>query len=147
MNEFVYVKPVSGHLVPRYSTLRSSSTTYIGARRDGKAIEWDTDAVVAIPLAEWNRYGREYRRALSEGSLMPADKAAYETWLKKREEESEASAKKLAEEVAKEKAAAEPAPATSTEEPLPVVPATDAKPAADAKPQSKKSKKSEGEKE
>jgi hypothetical protein len=84
MVEFVFVKSVNGRLVPRYSTLQSSSTTYIGASRDGRKLVWTEDAVVRIPLPEWTRYLKEYERALREGSLKKASAADFAAWEKKR---------------------------------------------------------------
>lgn len=90
--EFVYVKPVEGHLVPRYTTVAMDSPTYIGATRKGKVITWNLDAVVRISVEEWTRYGREYRRALSAGSLTKVDESVYIEWVKKQDEASEAAA-------------------------------------------------------
>lgn len=96
MEEFIYVKPVPGRLVPRYPTLSSSTTTFIGARRHGKKLEWTPDAVVRIPRAEWVRYLKEYNRALADGSLKKVTSADFNAWEKSRAE--------------KERAAAQPAP-------------------------------------
>lgn len=86
MSEFVYVKPVQGRLVPRYATLRSSTTTYIGASRDGKKLVWTEGAIVRIPRAEWTRYLKEYTRAINEGSLQKATEADFNAWEKARAE-------------------------------------------------------------
>lgn len=62
-----YVSAVSGRLVPRYG-LRGA---YIGATLDpttGRAT-FDTEAVSALTADEWQRFGREYRRALAAGDL------------------------------------------------------------------------------
>lgn len=133
--EFVYVKPVDGHLVPRYSTVSMDSPTYIGATRVGKVVTWDLESVVRISLEEWTRYGREYRRAVASGGLMMADEAAYLVHQEAREAES-----KAAEAEAKPVVAATEAKAAEVQ-----APATEAKPAEDAKKKTKKTTSSEGE--
>ncbi len=118
MDEFVYVKPVEGHLVPRYSTLRSSATTFIGAVRDGKTLKWTVDAVVRIPRAEWTRYLKEYQRALAEGSLKKASEADFGDWMKKHEQiEKEADDARNATNAKPEEVAVESDP--ETEPPAP----------------------------
>ncbi len=129
MEDFVYVKAVSGRLVPRYSTLQSSATTYIGAVRDGKKIVWTEGAVVRIPRAEWTRYVKEYQRVLIEGSLEKATVAEFVAWEEARDK---ADAPKPVE---------EPAP-----EATPEAPQASAS-AGDKKKSKKSSKADEGEKE
>ena len=87
--EFVFVSSVQGKLVTRFPSLRQPVAQYIGATRKGKKIEWNPEAVVAIPLQEWNRYRREYKRALEDGALKKRDEAAHKAWLQKQKQADE----------------------------------------------------------
>lgn len=63
----VYVSSVEGCPVTRFGT-----RTLIGAARRVKeptVIDYQPDVVVAITADEFNRYRREYQRALGNGSL------------------------------------------------------------------------------
>ena len=97
MDEFVYVSAKEGVLVPRFPSLQSVVTQYIGATREqagkgnrGSIIKSEPKAVVAIPAAEWSRYRREYTRRVKDGSLLKKKKADFTRWQKAR---AEASAK------------------------------------------------------
>lgn len=71
----LFVRPVVGQPVTRYGT-----TLTIGARRDRKnprAWVWDEQTVVALSVAEYARFRREYDRALQSGALI---KASAEQW-------------------------------------------------------------------
>lgn len=90
----IYVSSVKGRLVPRYSTLVNSSTTYIGATRDCKKIEWNTERVVPISEKEFNMHRREYKRAIQDRSLIKRTEEQYKAFLeadrKRRQNEREA---------------------------------------------------------
>lgn len=136
MDEFVYVKPVEGFLVPRYSTLRSSTTTFIGAVRDGKKLRWTLDAVVRIPRAEWTRYLKEYNRTIAEGSLLKATEADFKNWETQRAVAEQAIADGIKAEAEKE--------AANLAEPIKPEPESPAS-AGDKKSKKKSSKSDEGE--
>jgi hypothetical protein len=71
---FRFFRSVEGKVVPRYGT-----ATFIGVQRDNKiGWIWDTTSVIRVPEYEVNRYMREYRRALSDGSLVECCKADYD---------------------------------------------------------------------
>jgi hypothetical protein len=71
---FRYFKSVEGRVVPRYGT-----TTFIGVQRDQKVgWVWDTSAITRVPEYETTRYGKEYRRALSDGSMVECSKADFD---------------------------------------------------------------------
>lgn len=88
--EFVFVSSVQGKLVTRFPSLRQPVAQYIGATRKGKEIVWNPEAVVAIPMQEWNRYRREYKRALEQGSLKRRTEAEHKAWLQKQQKADEA---------------------------------------------------------
>ncbi|MEA3225132.1 MAG: hypothetical protein U9Q07_04215 [Planctomycetota bacterium] len=113
--KYRYFSPVEGHLVPRYG----APNQYIGARLvpSGKAtarsllgpsgqgtfiIVWDTKHVERIALEEVTKYGREYARAVSDGSLKERKAKDYDTHIKA----VEAAEKKAAKEGTAEKEAA-----------------------------------------
>lgn len=98
--EFVFVSSVKGKLVTRFPSLRQPVAQYIGATRKGKEIVWNPEAVVAIPLQEWNKYRREYRRALEQGSLKKRTEADHKAWLQKQKQADE-EAKRKAEEASR----------------------------------------------
>jgi hypothetical protein len=79
--EPVYVSSVKGKAVARYgSGTPGTRNLAVGARQTPTGYEWDEDAVVVIPRAEWTRYRKEYGRAIREGALKmrtAADHAAY----------------------------------------------------------------------
>jgi hypothetical protein len=108
VEEFIYVSAVKGHLVTRFPTVRGA-LQYIGATRTGKVIEWNEKAVVAIPTAEWNRYRREYERAVRQGAIVLKTKVDHAEWLKARAaaDEEIAAKAKAAGEAARAKAEAE----------------------------------------
>jgi hypothetical protein len=63
----LFVSSVVGLPVTRWG-----SRTLIGASRSAATptvVDYDTDAVVAIPDDEYRKYSREYDRALGNGSL------------------------------------------------------------------------------
>lgn len=59
--------------MPGSPVTRFGTRTLIGAHRPKVApfnvIEYEPEHIVAIPVAEFNRYRREYQRALRDGSL------------------------------------------------------------------------------
>lgn len=69
----LFVSSVEGALVTRYG-----SRTLIGATRTPTSIEWDTELITAIPTDEYERFRREYDRALRDGSLV---ERSAEDWL------------------------------------------------------------------
>ena len=119
MSEFHYVSSVKGHLVTRFPSLRASTAQYIGAERKGKEIVWDTDVVVAISPQEWARYRREFRRAISDKSLVERSETDYKAYLDSHEKaEQKAAEQRKAEaeaEAEKTKANAEPEPPPASE--------------------------------
>lgn len=97
MEEFIYVSCKEGVLVPRFPSLQSAVTQYIGAIREqagkgkrGSVIKSEPNAVVAIPAAEWARYRREYGRKVKDGALILKKKVDFTRWQKAREEASAA---------------------------------------------------------
>jgi len=94
MQQFKYFSSVEGHIVTRFISLRSPVAQYIGAKRIGKKITWNTKEVVAIPLQEFTKYRREFRRALRDGSLKERTEAEFKVWQAERtKEDEEAKAK------------------------------------------------------
>jgi Sec-independent protein translocase protein TatA len=117
--EFHYVSSVKGHLVTRFPSLRASTAQYIGAERKGKEIVWDTDVVVAISPQEWARYRREFRRAISDESLVERTEAEYKAYLESHEKaEQKAAEQRKADadaEAKKSQANVEPEPSPASE--------------------------------
>lgn len=68
-----YFSSVEGHVVGRFG-----STSFIGVRRGPDGWVWVTDDVYRIPIIEINRYVREYKRALADGSLKEVTKADFD---------------------------------------------------------------------
>jgi hypothetical protein len=89
----LYVSSVQGRLVTRYGAGTRNAPSYIGARRvsgDPASIEWDTELVVALTVAEVARFAREYERTLGAKALR---KRTGEDWLAQTaHERAEASA-------------------------------------------------------
>ena len=104
----LYVSSVSGKLVARHGASSAGLQVYIGAERTpGKPDEviWHTEEIIPIPLAEYERFRREYDRHLNATppNLKRHDKAAYDAY--------------LAQLAAREAAAAAKATPTETTEP------------------------------
>lgn len=78
-----YFSSVKGHAVSRYGTRE-----FIGATRGKDGHVWDTDAVTAIPEAEYYRYLREYTRAIKSKSLKKRTKADYDKAIKAQEDKT-----------------------------------------------------------
>lgn len=123
--EFVYVSCVPGKLVTRFGT-----GTYIGALvAPSGAASFDPREVVAIPIAEWAKYTREYGRLLRGGDLIERSAQEHEAFVKaqaaaaqKEADDVKAEAgkrealeKKAAEQAAKEKEAARKAAVAAAE--------------------------------
>jgi hypothetical protein len=102
-SKFHYFSSVEGHLVPRYATFQQSVTQFIGATRRGKEVTWNTNEVVAIHDTEFNRYRREFRKAIADEALTVRSKADYDEWLAVLKEQDDAfvEAEKRAAEEAK----------------------------------------------
>jgi len=113
--KYKYFSPVEGHLVPRYG----APNQHIGARfvPSGEAtarsllgpsgqgsfvIVWNTKHVERIPAEECTMYGREYNRALADGSLKERKVKDYDNYIKA----TEAAERKAAKDKAAEKEAA-----------------------------------------
>ena len=100
--EFRYVSSVKGHLATRYGT-----GTPLGAvvGRDEKTGEstvvWNEDAVIAIPLDEWNRHIKEYTRLLTHGALKERKPEEHKTFVEAEKKTAEADAARVAEEAKK----------------------------------------------
>jgi hypothetical protein len=85
MSEAVYLSPVKGRLVPRFSTLGGpGGRTYIGAQRTADGLVVNEDAVAQIPAVEFGRYRKEYTRAIADGSLKKRTREDFEAWRKAR---------------------------------------------------------------
>ncbi len=114
--KYRYFSPVEGHVVPRYG----APNQYIGVRLEpsGQKTErsllgpsgqgsfvwaWNTKHVERIPVDEVTRYGREYNRALADGSLKERKAKDYDNHIKAVEAEEKKAAKERA--AAKETAA------------------------------------------
>ena len=81
----LYVSSVAGAAVARFSlvTRRAGLGEMIGAtrsREDPTRIVWDEEAITLIPGAEYQRYLREYNRALREKSLRRRTKAEFDAY-------------------------------------------------------------------
>lgn len=109
MSEFVYVSSVQGKLVTRFPSLQQSVAQYIGATRKGKTITWNTEQVVAIPTAEWRKYRRSYKRAISDGSLKERTESDFKAWQRKRADADKVTAQKAEQERVQAKASADKA--------------------------------------
>jgi len=77
-----FFSSVIGRPVARWGT-----GTMIGARidaslPDGPGIVYDVDAVVAIPLAEFKRHEREYRKAIACKELVERTRSQHDTYVK-----------------------------------------------------------------
>jgi hypothetical protein len=74
----LYVSSVPGRPVRRYG---STGGALIGAARQDAAnpgaVTYYPERVVGLSVAEVQRYGREYRRALSDGDLAERTEADY----------------------------------------------------------------------
>lgn len=99
---YVSVNPKNPVPVSRFGTGIAGvrANTLIGARRDvdnPRTVHYEPDHVIAIPEAEFNRYMREYNRALKTGDLIRRSKEEFEAAKSKREEaEKKAAAETLA---------------------------------------------------
>jgi hypothetical protein len=105
MSEYKYFTSVEGHLTPRFSTLHLPTIQFIGATRSGNRIAWDAEKVVPIPVAEFNKFRREFTDAVNSGSLIEVDKTTYDAYLaklKKADEAFEAAKQKDVAESAKD---------------------------------------------
>lgn len=79
--EFVYVSSVEGHHVTRPgSGTRAVKPGTIGVRWDPKRkrLVWDTEDVIRIPMGDWQRYRKEYGKAVSSGALTVRTKADFD---------------------------------------------------------------------
>ncbi len=89
--EMRYFSSVKGRAVPRHG-----SDAFIGCRKvKGKGFEWDTDKVVAVPLSDFQRYGRDYSNNLRRGDLEERSKKDYDADQERIEKEVTAAAEKL----------------------------------------------------
>lgn len=77
--EFRYFSPAKGRVVPRYG-----AGSFIGASRGPKGFTVNTEAVVAIPVTETNRFHKEYRKAVELKDLVERTKKDWEAWQEKR---------------------------------------------------------------
>lgn len=77
--KFKYFSPGADRAVSRYGT-----GTLIGGIRTPDGFVVNPEAVVAMPVAEFNRYRREYLAAVKCGDLYERDEAQYTEWVAKR---------------------------------------------------------------
>ena len=80
MDEAVYVSCVPGALVTRFGSLGGPNLRYIGARVGKGKVEFDRDVVVMIPMPEFNRFRKEYTRAIRDKNLKKRTRAAFEKY-------------------------------------------------------------------
>lgn len=66
-NFALYVRPVKGHLVPRYGTAE-----YLGAHVKQSGIEWDTTRIIPLTEDYWRTYRKEVVQDLENGALTKA---------------------------------------------------------------------------
>ena len=109
-----YVSPVEGRMCPRFG--KGEGRSFIGVtlriKRNSagvvlsRKVVCDPDRVIAIPTAEFNRYGKEYRRAFKDKSLTKRTAADYDAHQK---QAGEGALKAKKERKAKQKEAAEAA--------------------------------------
>lgn len=84
----LFVSSVDGCPVARFGT-----KVLIGAMRLGSSITYNTKAIIPIPKAEARRYGREYARAIDNGSLRKRSAKAWREQQAKIQTKKRASAK------------------------------------------------------
>lgn len=89
--ELRYFSCVPGSAVPRWG-----SASFIGATRSGQGFVWNSDAVVAVPVADTARYRREYGRALRDGQLKERTREDFDKWQKTQAAQDKAAAKAAA---------------------------------------------------
>jgi hypothetical protein len=106
----LYVTPVEGRTVRRFG---APPNTYIGAKRVGKQITWDTVRIVGIPSNEYSRFRAEYDGAIADGALKKHTAAEYETQQKARAAKNAAAREAAGLPAKGVRAVAESAPLTS----------------------------------
>ena len=116
--KYRYFSPVKGHLVPRYG----APNQHIGARLEPSGektarsllgesgqgsfvIVWNTKHVERISVEEFTMYGREYTRAITDGSLKERKQKDYDNYIKALEA---AERKAVKDRAAEKEAVAEP---------------------------------------
>lgn len=87
----LFVSPVSGQLVRRYGTPGHIGTTVV----PGTEPSFNEEEVVPIPVAEANRYRREYQIAIDTGALIEKKLEDFEAWKKKRSDQDRAAVEAL----------------------------------------------------
>jgi ATPase subunit of ABC transporter with duplicated ATPase domains len=88
----LYVSSVEGHIVRRFGAPPNS---YIGAKRTGKQIAWETK-IVPIPQNEYSRYRAEYDGAIAAGALTKRTAEEYKAQQAKRTEQKLAAREQAA---------------------------------------------------
>jgi hypothetical protein len=75
----MFVSSVEGHLVARYG---AGPHALIGARHGENGPEWTPEIVCPLTDVEVATYGREYRRAISEGALKERKREDFDAYVK-----------------------------------------------------------------
>jgi hypothetical protein len=75
--KFKYFSCKAGHAVARFGT-----NSFVGSIRTKSGFKWNEAQVVAIPESEIIRYGREYKRVIKDGALIPRTEIDYKSWIK-----------------------------------------------------------------
>jgi hypothetical protein len=84
--------------------------TYIGARRTKQGVAVNEAIVVKIPIAEFNRFRKEYMRAIVSGALKERTRSDFEAWCKARAAADAVTSQKSDSEVAQTQSAESDAP-------------------------------------
>ena len=87
--KYIYVKPVEGRVVPRYGTGSFIGHSYSA----GVGYVIHDGEITALPEIHYKRYGKEYNRAIRDGSLVQVSQDEYDASLYAQEAKSEAEAK------------------------------------------------------
>ena len=113
-----YLSPVKGHMVARFG--KDQGRAFIGVslriKRNSEGVVlsrkvvFHEDRVIAIPESEFNRYGKEYTRAIKSGGLKVRTEEEYNAYQERAAKEAKevadkrkADKKKKAEQAAKKK--------------------------------------------
>ena len=96
-DDFVYLKPVEGNVVPRFGKPGSNIGHVFKKGDDGKRSCFViSNDVVRIPRAEFKLYQRAYQRAIDDEAIILSSKDEYDKYAESKSKASDAEAKKAA---------------------------------------------------